>query len=901
MRRQRRGLLYGVGGCIMLGLLSLGASAWAMPSEPTVYNIIQKSVQAGEHARTIDKARVFLRHFPQSTRRLRVRFWLAEALYVTQRYAEAVLAYQTLLQQQSTFPRASTTLYHLGSSAFFIHDYNVALEAFQELLERFPGYAGVGQVLARLATIYFEQGRFEDALPLYQQLLQAPKAPLSASELYLQLGHCALYLQQFEQAQQYYSRILQHAPHTSAAAQARYHLGVLALAQGHSPRAQEHFYTLARTHKALRGQAHRAVAWMLYRRGEIAQAATSLHRQGLLARSTPADVVLAQSYEHLLLQNYWDAAALLSKALTTVRDPERQQELRWLLARTYREAGADHKALQAYDDFMRHFPQSERAAEAGRLRGDILSRQRDTTKALTAYGKVVSSPRHSGQTAQALWAMAELFETQQRLPDAIVAWRRFLQEFPLSPQRVAVQRRLGILLLREGAVARAVMLYRSLVEGNLERPLRLQVQADLAWAYLKAGKHEKALQLWDELVQAAPGAALLRRARFWRAWILQRGQQYQQAQAEWEALLLLETTGERRGDILWRLGSALMAQKQYRKASTYLRQVVATSASVPYVRFARWQLQQCLMALERYEEALYASPAFVRQDPLSFFRVTEHFERGQQLFEQKHYAQAREAFAQIVAFPIRTLLTDDAEFLIAESYVVEGDTHHALEHYRRVTRQYGPSALTPLAFYRQALLLQEAGLASMAVPAFEAAELHTTDPALRYQVQYRLGKIYVDLQQRDNAVAVFRRLLRGETTDAAMPERMSIGLMLQQLKDYDATLLAFRQVLQQARTDPLRAEAQFWIAETHQLRGSMQEALSAYHEVATRFLQQHMWAVTALFRAGEIYETLQQYDKAIKMYKRVVAVGPNDKHGRYAAERVRVLTAKSAPPQRQGS
>lgn len=878
----------------------MGTLAWAAPSESTVYNTIQQRVQARDHVRIIDEARAFLRRFSRSARRLRVRFWLAEALYVTQRYPEAVLAYQTLLQEQSTFPRASTTLYHLGSSAFFIHDYNVALEAFQELLERFPGYARAGKILARMATIYFAQGRFEDAVPLYQQLLQAPKAPLSASELSLQLGHCALYLQQFAQAQQHYRRILRHAPHTSAAAQARYHLGVAALAQGHSRQARKHFRTLARTHKAWHGQAHRAIAWMFYRQGEMAQAVTYLRQQGLLAQSTSADAVLAESYDNLLLQNYWDAVALVSKALTTVHDPEHLQELRWLLARSYREAGADLKALQAYDDFIRHFPQSARAAEAKRLRGDILSRQRDMTDALTAYGKVVSSPRHSEQTAQALWAMAELYETQQRFPDAIATWRRFLQEFPLSPQRVDVQRRLGILLLREGAVARAVMLYRNLVKSKLERPLRLQVQADLAWAYLKAGKHEKALQIWDELVQAAPGAVLLRPARFWRGWMLQRRREYQQAQAEWEALLVLETTGAWRGDILWRLGSVLMAQKKYQKASTYLQQVVTTYSSAPYASFARWQLQQCLMTLERYEEALYASPAFVRQDPLGFFRVTEHFERGQQLFKQKHYAQARAAFRQIVAFPIRTLLTDDAEFMIAESYAVEGDTHHALEHYRRVTRQYGPSDLTPMAFYRQALLLQEAGLASMAVSALEATEFQTTDPALRYQAQYRLGKIYVDLQQRDSAVAVFRRLLHGKITDAAIPERMSVGLMLQQLKDYDTALLAFRQVLQQAQTDPLRAESQFWIAETHQLRGAMQEALSAYREVATRFPQQHMWAVTALFRTGEIYETLQQYDKAITMYKRVVAVGPNDKHGRYAAERVRVLTAKSAPPQRQG-
>jgi hypothetical protein len=58
--------------------------------------------------------------------------------------------------------------------------------------------------------------------------------------------------------------------------------------------------------------------------------------------------------------------------------------------------------------------------------------------------------------------------------------------------------------------------------------------------------------------------------------------------------------------------------------------------------------------------------------------------------------------------------------------------------------------------------------------------------------------------------------------------------------------------------------------------------------------------VTALFRAGEIYEMLQQYREAMTMYKRVMTANSDNQRGRFAAERLRYLKAKLEESQRQG-
>jgi tetratricopeptide (TPR) repeat protein len=124
--------------------------------------------------------------------------------------------------------------------------------------------------------------------------------------------------------------------------------------------------------------------------------------------------------------------------------------------------------------------------------------------------------------------------------------------------------------------------------------------------------------------------------------------------------------------------------------------------------------------------------------------------------------------------------------------------------------------------------------------------------------------------------------------------------MLQQVKAYESSLMLFQQASQLAETESLRAEARFWMADTQQLQGDTQAALTLYGLVATPFYQQSGWALTALFRAAELYEVLQQYPDTISLYRKVVAANPADQRGHFAAERIRALQQTGSAPEHGG-
>jgi TolA-binding protein len=673
--------------CVLL-LLLRAPSLLADAAEEQAFTAVQQAMATGAHACTSSAARAFLQRFPDSAERPRVLFWLADALYATRADREAAAIYQRLLQETPTFPDAVMVLQRLGLSHLYSRHSNAALATFTRLLEQFPQVKESEHIVFHMATSYFfEQGRFAEALPLYQQLLQEAVPPVAVATLHLRLGDCYFYQQQFPRALQHYQLVLQELPESGEARQARYQLGAIALAQQQFEAARQHFRGLLQTSTPgpMAAQAHYAIAWTFYHQGQVPQTVAYLRQQGLLAHPSATDTVLAQGYELLLLHAYQEAIPLLTPVLGSVQDEEQEQGLRWLLAQAYEGVGDVLHALQTLEDFIRRLPLRPRTATAQRWRGDLLLRQRDASEALTAYRAAIQLLHDPEQAERLLLTLGELYQAQHARADAIATWQHLLQLAPLSPHRAESQLRLGAALAQQGAIAQAVALYHELLDTQLERPAHLQTRLQLAWAYLKGGERDKALELYGDLIRAAPEPDILRQARFWSGWLLQQRERYEASNADWQALLQLDPAGLQRGEVLWRLGSNLMALKRYQEARDPLLQVVTTYASEPYARLATWQLQRCLLELQQPREALQQAPGFLRQDPLGFFTATKQFVRGERLMQDKQYAQARQVFQQIIAQPFAAALANEAEFMLGESYFIAGKVRQALQHYRVVT------------------------------------------------------------------------------------------------------------------------------------------------------------------------------------------------------------------------
>jgi TolA-binding protein len=869
----------------------------ARSSASAAYATLQQHVETRAYAHVVPAARDFLRHFPNSPQRPQVLFWLGETLYTTRAFQDAVATYRVLIREAATFAQIITAYRHLALSYVQIRHYNMALQTFANLLEQFPGMQGREQIVLHMADVHVEQGGFDEALPLYEQLVLTAEPPIRVSKLHIQIGDCYLYLRQFSQAQQHYLTVLRQHEGSPEAVLAYYQLGTAAMLQQQYDVARHYFQVILKTYpadaRALR--AHYATAATFYHQGQAKQAVAYLQQRHLVAHPAATDALLAHVHDLLVLRAYTDVVDRLLKALKQIDNAEQAQQLRWLLTQVSVKAGHPMLGIEALDDFIQRFPASLHTVTAQRWRGDLLARQRDVSQALVAYRAALSQVHDDEQAEQLLLAIADLHQTHDDVEDAMATWRRLLQTYPLSPRHTSVTLKLGAALVQQGAIVEAVARYRKLLAAELSETVRQQVRAQLAWAYVKGGEYDRAREIYGELVETVTDTDMLTQVHYWFGWVLQRQGQYEASNLQWQALLAMPLPVAHRADVLWRLASNLIALDRQQEGCSRLQDVVMADKMAPYARLARQQLQACLLEQRRYRQVLRQTPAFERHDPMAIFKVDQQFARGEKLFKAKRYRQSRYVFEQIIALPVVTSLTDDAAFMIAESFFAQGDTRRAMQHYRKMTRQYARTPLSALASYREGRILLQAGQPSAAVQALQQAAQHASDADIRERSWYHLGKAYVQLQQREAAVAVLRQLLQeGSMAFATEAEHVQVGLMLQQMADYALALQVFQRITKQASDARIRAEVQFWIAETYQLQGDVQMALQGYQQVARQYPKAQKWVLTALFRAGEIYEQQQQYSKAIGLYQQVASAAPDNPRGRYAAERIKHLKAKMA-------
>jgi TolA-binding protein len=90
----------------------------------------------------------------------------------------------------------------------------------------------------------------------------------------------------------------------------------------------------------------------------------------------------------------------------------------------------------------------------------------------------------------------------------------------------------------------------------------------------------------------------------------------------------------------------------------------------------------------------------------------------------------------------------------------------------------------------------------------------------------------------------------------------------------------------------LQAEVMFWLAEGAQKRGNQQKALENYLKLAWEYPQEHIWAVTALYRSALIYEQQGRLNAAKRLLEQVLDRADRDSQKKAAEDRIEAIERK---------
>lgn len=541
---------------LFLGFLAVPGQGQDLPSELA---FARKLYDDGLYLLAAEQYRDFAQKNPTSPQAAQARFMVGESFFAQGDLVQAEEAYREFLAEHPQSQVASQAWFRLGTCLSQADHFSAAAAAFSRSRQMEPEGPWASAAQFGMADALCKAGQEGRALEEFDFFLKRyPQSP-QCHEAHMARGEILLALGQLNQARAAYQAAAQQAISSEGLARARFRegqilalqedeggaidllsflveqeptsmyadsalslLGDLHLERGEYLEAAKAFGTLAsrlgtdelaeragfREAESLRLAADHGGAISSYRRW--------LARYPQCQMAPEAKLGLAQSLRAL---GDLDSAAAVLEELARRAGEEEWGPRAWKkLGDTHCERGKPSRALEAYREFLRRYPQSPQADSLHFRTAQILEVDLNRPRAaLRTYQTLFFLYPHSRFADDADFAAARCHEASGEYGQALQAYLVFVQEHPLSSLYPLAQERIAYLsayrVRDESAALEALVgIHDHLASGSLKVPemdLRL---GEIYFRYLK--DFSKAIMVLERYIQKHPDSPLADQALF---------------------------------------------------------------------------------------------------------------------------------------------------------------------------------------------------------------------------------------------------------------------------------------------------------------------------------------------------------------------------------------------------
>lgn len=174
--------------------------------------------------------------------------------------------------------------------------------------------------------------------------------------------------------------------------------------------------------------------------------------------------------------------------------------------------------------------------------------------------------------------------------------------------------------------------------------------------------------------------------------------------------------------------------------------------------------------------------------------------------------------------------------------------------------------------------------------------IRVEDLAGEQKTDYLLARAGLEMEigREDDAFATYKAVMAADPSRVPAERKLKLAAMAQQKGAWKwaQSILEELDENRSALPRPLQAELLFWIGEGAQYQGDEAGALDAYLHLGWEYMDQNIWAVTAMYRAGLIYENQGRYATAKKVFETVLRHSDRKSQKKAATDRIRSVETK---------
>ncbi len=722
-------------------------------------------------------------------------------------------------------------------------------------------------------------------LAIAQRPAPSPERAYTAA---VQLYNQRLYAEALTAFEAYRTRYPSH----SQTGQALYLGAKAALAEKRDREAVRLFETLQRTHPShpRAPEAQLSLAQYFLGEGEIETARSQLNT----IVDDPSSPAQAARALYLLGESERDRDNL-NQALTHFQRVKSEYMQTDIAPAAYYAVGTTQVRLKRYDraaatfeELGQDFPDSPFSQNLGTALAEVYYRLDEYEKAVTELQDRLPELEDT-QRARALFLLAESYNHLREGEEAVVHYRKVIDEYPETPYVGPAKYGLAWHYFQSREHQQAA---KSFGRVRRDESGRLAERATYyeALSRARAGAIERAIELYKTVAEQHPDSQLGAEALFEAGLLRYQRENYDSAAAFFRALLRNHPNAARRGDAQYWLGNAYLVDESLDRALKAYNKAIALDAApdslLVEVRFQKAWVQ--------YEDGRYAAAA---PDFLSVAESHPNTSRGREalfwggdsFFQQENFDRAGRLFRRYLDETPNGDHAGGARYALAWTHFKQNRYKSAARLFRQFLDAYQPAS-SEIPYEQDARLrLADCYFALKryedAIQVYRQADGPGTDYAL-----YRAGEALNYAGRGDEALRSLRRLLE-QYPDSRWRSQAQyrIADIFFQQQAYEDAQAAYRDFLETAPNHRLAPEAQYGIGDSYYNAGNMEEAVQAYRKV----LEQYPESSSAQEAALSLFFALNaagQSDRAEKLISSIEEATPNADLG----DRLRFARAKAA-------
>lgn len=842
-------------------------------------------------------------------------------------YESAIAEWQTFLKKYPEDSRIDKALHYLGTCQLQAGQLSDAARTFETVLQKFPKAELLDQTLLNLGTTLYSEAQkskkpddYAKAETIFARLpAEFPKSPYAGRALYYR-GESQYQQNQLDKAAASYAALISEYPKDELVPDALYALGICQQTSSQSEAALETFAKFESQFPK-----HSLVTEVRMRHAELLFATSNFDEaRGLFAQVsadkdfTFADTAMLRQARCLYELQKYDEAGNLYWNVPREFPKTRNYDTAVLAgAKCFYLVGKYAHARSGLENVAkRDVPE---AAEASQWIARSLLKENNPQQAIKVLDEAMAKHTASAAYPQlVLTRIDAIYEIADRRKETIPLYAAFAQKYPndeMAPQAIYMAS-LTALEFDDNTAAKTQS--DAFIKQFPNSSLLPDVRFIGAEARLLLREFHDAEQVYRAFLKDAPTHPIATQARVRLGLALQLGGRNADALRELEPHVNNIADATLKSEAQAIIARSYLAENKLDNAVAEFEKSLAAKPDRPQSDQTLLSLAEVYRKLDRPADAVSRLDQLKRQFPNSSLNEEATFRLGELAYAQGAFDQAIGHYLAVVNAWAKGSFAPHAQYGLGWSYFKKQDFAQSVEAIKKLTERYGQSELAAKGLYVRAMAQFQLGqYAAVAedVNAFlksnppakdaldagyllglaQGAQQNYSDAAKTYaailtkdamyadadKVLYELGWAYLELSQRADSVAAFRRLAKEFPESPLAAESLfRVAEVLYDDGDFKAAAAAYKETQARAvaSAGDLGEKAMHKLGWSYLKSDGLSDASQAFEAQLTAYPAGSL-SGDAEFLLGECYYKQKNWQPALKHYALVIA----GKHPTYQA------------------